>query len=1003
MNSPQYGESQLFEAFIRSAQYFVRLNTQQDVWDHMGKFITTYFPADWIAFVERDNGNAISVHYCTLPDAAAAQRILTDEVRALTADVLESGFLATQVILTPAPSMTVFLPIVEEYQTEKVMLIGHKTADPLPNDLLNIYLALAGLASTTLERLHNERELNGHRAHLEELVKERTAELAKAKRQNELILHSVGEGICGIDLVGRITFVNPFAAQTIGWDPSELIGRNAHATFHHTRSSGCPYPSERCPVHSALRNGGAKYATDEEFLRKDKTRFPVEFTTAPIMEEGNITGAVIVFRDISARKAAEEELHQQREWLRVTLTSIGDAVMATDASGCIIFQNPVAVELTGWPLEEALGQPIQSVFRIINEDTRAAAEDIVGRVIREGHVVSLANHTSLIARDGREIPVEDSAAPIMDSAGNMSGVVLVFHDVTEKRRAQQRLRENEERLRLAVESAGLGTWDYDPVTEKLNWSDRCKAVFGLAPDAPVDYQTFLDRLHPEDRKRVHELMQQALDPAGSGRYYTEYRSLWPDNTLHWIIATGRAFFGTAGGQHRAIRFIGTVLDVTERKRMENELRAARRELELRVQERTAELSEAKENLEVINEELQVEISEHEKTEKELMAAKETAEAAVDAKAAFLANMSHELRTPMNAVIGFSSLLLDDNLTPEQKDYVESIRKGGEALLAVISDILEFSRSEKEKVELEHQPLSLKHCIKESLDMVAVQAIQKGLNLAYTINYGTPDTIMGDHGKLRRILVNLLSNAVKFTDQGGVSVSISCKAVDDDMCQILFAVEDTGIGIPQDKRDQLFQPFGQVECIISRKRDGAGLGLAICKKLVELMGGEIWAESEPGRGSTFRFTVRAEVVQGKHLDQGETGKDRDCRNVSGQKPMSILVAEDNPSNQKVIVEMLKSMGYRPDAVADGREVLQALEIRPYDLILMDIKMPEMDGLTAARVIRKLQPHKGPRIIAITAFAMEGDRERCLEVGMDDYISKPVKVSELAKMLSKYQPS
>ncbi len=738
-------------------------------------------------------------------------------------------------------------------------------------------------------------------------------------------------------------------------------------------------------------------------MRKDGTRFPVEFTTAPIMEEGNITGAVIVFRDISERKAAEEELHRQREWLRVTLTSIGDAVMATDASGCIAFQNPVAVELTGWPLEEALGQPIQSVFRIINEDTRVAAEDIVGRVLREGHVVSLANHTSLMARDGREIPIEDSAAPILDFAGNMSGVVLVFHDVTEKRRAQERLRENEERLRLAVESAGLGTWDYDPVTGKLDWSDRGKAVFGLAPDAPVDYQIFLDRLHPEDRQRIHELMQQALNPAGSGRYYTEYRSLWPDKTLHWIIATGRAFFGTAGGQHRAIRFIGTVLDVTERKRMEDELRAARRELELRVLERTAELSEAKENLEVINEELQVEISEHEKTEKELMAAKETAEAAVEAKAAFLANMSHELRTPMNAVIGFSSLLLDDNLTPEQKDYVESIRKGGEALLAVISDILEFSRSEKDKVELEHQPLSLRHCIKESLDMVAVQASQKGLNLAYTINYGTPDTIMGDHGKLRRILVNLLGNAVKFTDQGEVSVSISSKTVEDDKRQILFAVEDTGIGIPQDKRDQLFQPFGQVECIISRKRDGAGLGLAICKKLVELMGGEIWAESEPGRGSTFRFTVQAEVAQDKHLDQEETDKDHGCENISGQKPMSILVAEDNPSNQKVIVEMLKSMGYRPDAVADGKEVLQALEIRPYDLILMDIKMPEMDGLTAARVIRKLQPHNGPWIIAITAFAMEGDRKRCLEVGMDDYISKPVKVGELAKMLSKYQPS
>ncbi len=310
MNYTQYSESQMFEAFIRSAQYFVRLKTQQDVWDQLGKFITTYFPADWVAFVQRDSVIGISIHYSTLPDAIVAQHILTDEVRALIADVLDSGFLASQVIPAPAPSITVFLPIVEEYHTEYVMLIGHKTAGPLPNELLNIYLAIAGLAGTTLERLHNERELNWHRAHLEELVKERTAELAKAKRQNELILHSVKEGICGVDPDGMITFVNPFAVQMLGWDQSELIGRNAHATFHHTQPSGCPYPSEMCPVHSALANGDTKYVTDEEFLRKDGTRFPVEFTTAPLSEEDKIIGAVIVFRDITERKRADQEREQ---------------------------------------------------------------------------------------------------------------------------------------------------------------------------------------------------------------------------------------------------------------------------------------------------------------------------------------------------------------------------------------------------------------------------------------------------------------------------------------------------------------------------------------------------------------------------------------------------------------------------------------------------------------------------------------------------------------------
>jgi len=441
------------------------------------------------------------------------------------------------------------------------------------------------------------------------------------------------------------------------------------------------------------------------------------------------------------------------------------------------------------------------------------------------------------------------------------------------------------------------------------------------------------------------------------------------------------------------QLIGTVhvaRDITERKRMEEEL-------ECKVRERTAELQDAKENLEVINEELQMEISEHEKTEKELMVAKEAAEAAAEAKAAFLSNMSHELRTPLNAVIGFSSLLLSDNLTDEQKEFIERIRNGGEALLSIIADILEFSRVEKEKVELERQPISLKLLIEESMDMVAAQANDKGLDLAYTINYGTPDTIIGDPGRLRQILTNLLSNAVKFTDTGDISVAISSKIIEGNKRQITFAVKDTGIGMPQDKMDRLFKPFTQLEYVISRKRDGAGLGLAICKKLVELMDGRIWAESEEGIGSTFRFTIQTETLPGKQLDLSEMDKAAVYENLSGQKPLAILVAEDNPSNQKALVEMLKRLGYRPDAVADGVEVLQALQIRPYDIIFMDIRMPEMDGLTATKEIRKLWPDNGPKIIAITAFAMDRDQEICLEAGMDGYIAKPVRVSDLATLL------
>lgn len=847
--------------------------------------------------------------------------------------------------------------------------------------------------------------------------------------------------------------VSANARELFGVRPEDPVDRGAYGAALMVPQD---LPGHQAIVASAIERRGS-YFSQYRMRRADdgrtmwlEERGHAEASGEGDTEELRVVGVTI---DVTERRTAELALEQEREWFRVTLSSIGDAVITADMEGRVTFLNQVAASLTGWSLEDAMGLPLTEVFHIINENSRLVVENPVEKVLRSGLIVGLANHTLLIDRSGTERPIDDSAAPIRDADGHVIGVVLIFRDVSEQRGTERKIRESELRYRLIGDAANDAIWDWDLRTDQVVWNEGVQTHFGYkAEEVAPTALWWYEHIHPEDRVRIVRGIHERIDSGGKD-WSAEYRFLHADGSGVHVSDRGQIVHDESG---RAVRMVGSMLDLTERRRGDEDRfrlaaivessddaiiskdlqgiittwnRGAERLFGYTAQEAVGrsvtilippernneepgildrirrgepidhyETIRRRKDGTLLNVSLTVSplrdsegrVVGASKIARDITERKRTEDALREAdrrKNEFLATLAHELRNPL-APIRMGLELME--LAGDDRETVVEVRRTLEGqtqhLIRLVDDLLDISRITSGKVVLKKERVELSDIVRSAVEATRSLFSESGHELVLSLP-ADPVSLEADPTRLVQVLTNLLTNAARYSpDRGTVTLTATVEGE-----ELRILVRDTGIGIPDDMLERIFDMFEQVDRSLERTRSGLGIGLTLVRRLVELHGGTVTAHSEgPNRGSEFRLRLPI-VASGAQETFTVT------RHPPAARSLRVLIVDDNRDAARMLSMVVSHLQHDVRIASDGLEAIQvAGEFRP-QVVLMDIGMPVLNGYEAAGRLRSLPWGREILLVALTGWGQAEDRKRSQEAGFDQHLVKPVDPQVLQRLL------